>query len=347
MKLDSINKYAVRFEVLRNNAVYKEIYAADHSAEVRYIESSELKTSFNGLFYGYSKDINFLSDKLRPIVTINDIDYPVGVYIITTDQFLHSDGITIHKLEGYSLLYLAKQKKIEERLSFSAGENYITKIVLLLNQCGLTEIIADDSELTFATDREDWEVGTPILDIANELLREINYNEAWVDLYGTVRLSKYQRPSLSTIKHAYSAGEYSMIEPNYTKNTDRYGKSNVFRVVCDSPDLKTPMVAISENDSENSPFSTVNIGRVLYTENVENIPSQAALQAYADRLRDKSLQENEDVEFFTAPVPEHNAFDTVAIDNGDIAGIYTETEWRLQLAPGNSMYHKARRIYAE
>ena len=347
MKLDSINKYAIRFEVLRGNAVFQEIYAVDNSVEVQFIESSELKTSFRGVFFSYSKDINFLSDKLRPIVTINDIDYPVGVYIITTDQFSQSAGLTTHQLEGYSLLYLAKQKKIEERLSFSAGENYITRIVMLLNQCGLSEIIADDSDLAFATDREDWEIGTPILDIVNELLREINYNEAWVDLYGTVRLNKYQRPSLSTIKHAYSAGEYSLIESNYTKSTDRYGKSNVFRVVCDSPDLSTPMVAISENNSENSPFSTVHIGRVLYTENVDNIPSQDALQAYADRLRDKSLQENEDIEFYTAPVPEHNAYDTVAIDNGDIAGIYTETEWRLQLSPGQSMYHKARRVYAE
>lgn len=347
MKLNAVNTYSVRYEVLRGNAVFTEIYAMDNACEVQFIESSELKTSFRGVFFAYSQNINFLTDRLRPVVTINDTEYPVGVYVITTEPEQHLEGMTIRHIEGYSLLYLAKQKKIEERVSISAGSSYMTEILRLLNSCGLTDIEAEENLLTFATAREDWEIGTPILNIVNELLREINYNEAWVDLDGVVRLTAYRKPTLDNIQHNYSEGEYSTIESTFTKSTDRYAKSNVFRVMCNSPDLDEPMIAISENNAENSPFSTFNIGRVLYTERIDNIPSQSALQAYADRLRDKSLQENEDVEFYTAPVPEHNAFDTIAVATGELAGIYTETEWRLQLAPGASMYHKARRVYAE
>lgn len=346
MKLDAVNTFSVRYEVLRNNAVFAEIYAVDDSPNVQFIESSELKTSLRGQFFGYSDDIDFLTDRLRPVVVINDVEYPVGVYVITTESERYSDGVLTKELEGYSLLYLAQRKRIEERLSISAGTNYITAILELLASCGLTAIEADETDLTFSTAREDWDIGTSVLEIVNGLLAEINYNDAWVDLNGVVRLTKYVRPSLQNIKHTYSAGEYSMIESTYTRKSDRYGKYNVFRVVCESPDLEEPMAATAENNAEGSPFAISRLGRILYSERVDNTPSQAALQAYADRLRDKSLQETEEVEFYTAPVPEHNAFDTVALGNGELAGIYTETEWRLQLSPGASMYHKARRVYA-
>lgn len=346
MKLDAVNTYSVRFEVLRDNAVYSEIFAIDHSAEVQFIESSELKTSLRGQFFDYSDDINFLTDRLRPVVVINDVEYPVGVYAITTESEHCGNGVANKNLEGYSLLYLAQRKRIEERLSIPAGTNYMAVILDLLVSCGLTSIEADETDLTFAAAREDWNIGTPILEIVNELLAEINYNAAWVDLNGIVRLTKYIRPSLETIKHTYSAGEYSMIESTCVRKSDRFGKYNVFRVVCESPDLEEPMVAVSENNAEGSPFAISQLGRILYSEQIDSTPSQAALQAYADRLRDQSLQETEEVEFYTAPVPEHNAFETVALNNGNLTGIYIETEWRLQLSPGVSMYHKARRVYA-
>lgn len=346
MKLNAVNEYSVRYEVLRDNAVFAEIYPIDYSPSVQFIDSSELKTSFRGTFFEYSDEIDFLTDRLRPVIILNGVEYPMGVYVITTETLRYDSGVMQKDIEGYSLLYLAQRKRIEERVHIAAGKNYGTVIFELLVSCGISAIEADETDLTFAAAREDWDIGTPIIEIVNELLAEINYNEVWVDLNGVVRLTKYRQPTLETIKHTYSEGEYSLIESAYTKKSDRYGKYNVFRVICDSPDLDEPMVAISENNVDESPFSIARLGRILYTTKIDSTPSKAALQAYADRLRNQSLQETEEVEFFTAPVPDHNAFDTVALGNGGLTGIYTETEWRLQLSPGASMYHKARRVYA-
>ncbi len=346
MRLDAVNTWSARYEVLRDGGVYAVIHAVDHSGEVQFIESSELKMSLRGRFFGWPDDIDFLTDRLRPVVTVNGADHPVGIYVISTETENRSDGLVTREIEGYSMLYLAQQKKLESRIHLSAGSNYITEILGLLAGCGISGFESVPAAYVLSADREDWEIGTPILTIVNELLEEINYRPAWVDLRGAVRLTPYEVPSVETIAHTYSEGEYSMIEAGYSRTTDRYGKSNVFRVVCDSPDLDEPMVAIAENNAEGSPFAISRLGRILYTENVDGTPSQDALQARADRLRDQSMQVTEEAEYYTAPVPEHNAYDTVALAVGELSGIYTETEWRLPVAPGASMYHKARRVYA-
>lgn len=344
MILHDNNTFSVRYEVLRNNAVYAELQAMDNTVGIENSASSALKMSIRGTFYAYGADINFLTDRLRAVVTLNGKDYPAGIFVVATETFRHSEGVDSVTIEGYSLLYLACRKRLEEPLYIAKGTNYITQIVQLLNLCGIDRIEAEETSYTFRTAREDWEIGTSVLDIVNQLLGEISYNSVWVSLNGVVRLTGYRPPDSSEIRHTYSAGRYSVMEDSYEITTDRFEKCNVFRVTCESPDLDTDMTAVAENDSPDSPFSTVNIGRILHTEQVDNIPSQEALQDYADRLKYQSLQETETVEFATAAVPTHETYDVVALENGELAGIYAETGWRLPMSAGASMIHQARRV---
>lgn len=346
MNYRKLNTFSARYEVLRNGGVFATIYA-DGAPEIQYLDSSALKMSIRGTFFAYSDSIDFLTDRLRPVVTINGDDYPLGVFVITTEQVRRYDGAEVVELEGYSLLYLASRKRIEEPLHIASGTNYITQIVSLLSSCGLTDIEAEATTLTFSEAREDWDVGTPVLDIVNALLAEISYNSAWVENDGTVRLTAYTPPGIGNVAHVYSAGEASVIEGNYVKSTDRFAKYNVFRVTCDNPDKSAVMVAVAENSSADNPYSTANIGRVLYTEAVDNIPTQAALQTYANKLMYESLQETETVEFQTAINPEHSAGDTIALDAGDLSGIYREIEWRVSLSADGSMSHKVRRVITD
>lgn len=344
MRLHDVNTLSSRYEVLRDNAVYAQIYPISDDAEITNSESSVLKMSLRGSFYDYGDDINFLQDRLRIIAVINGEDYPFGTFIITTETKTRTGSVNGAEIEGYSILYLAQRKKIEEPLYISAGTNYITEIIQLLSSCGITEIEAEPTEYTFATSRSDWDIGTPVIDIVNQLLSEISYNSAWVSLNGVVRLTKYQSPDISRVNHTYSAGEYSVIGDDYKITSDRFSKANVFRVTCENPELESLMTAVSENNIADSPFSTVNIGRVLYVEQVDNIPSQAALQNYADKLKYQSLQTAETTEFETAIMPNHETYDIVALENGSLKGIFAETEWSLILSAGENMKHKARRL---
>lgn len=346
MRLKALNTFSVRYEILRGKTAVGEIRCADNSAEVRFAESSELAMSVRGRFFPFPAGIDFLTDRLRPVVIFNGEEFPCGIYCITTEEEAEEDGCRLITLEGYSLLYLAKRTKIEERITISAGENYITRIAALLASCGIEDIDAEGTTYTFSADRSDWEIGTPVLDIVNTLLGEINYRPAWADLSGRVRLTAYREPTAADIKRTYAAGEYSLIEPGYTRVIDRFGRANIFRVECDSPDLDEPMAAVSVNDSPDSPFSVSAIGRVLKVVRVDGVPSEKALQAHADRLRNESLKITEDADILTAPIPECNAYDVVGMASGALAGMYTVMGWRLPLSPGASMAQRIRRVYA-
>ncbi len=342
MKLRERNTFSVRYEVLRNGGVYGTV-EAETVPEIQCNTESNLVLSIKGAFVA-DGDYNFLTDRLRPVITLNGKEYPVGIYVVTTEERSEKNGHKIVGIEGYSVLYLARRKKTETRLHVNAGENYITVISNLLASAGITSIEAQTTDYTFATEREDWDIGTSILDIVNALLAEISYENAYVDLEGRVILKKYMPPSLESVKHLYTEGEESVIIPEYVLTDDKYNKANVFRLTCDNPDMDAVMVAVAENNLASSPFSTVNIGRVLHNEKVNNVPSLEALQERANAMRDKSLQTTEEIQFMTAITPTHTPHDVVALKVGEASGIFAETGWRLTISPDNDMIHTARRI---
>lgn len=341
-------EFSARYEVLRGGGVYRQIYPAGYpetAPEISCVSSSELKMAIRGSFYRDNFDgINFLTDRLRVVVIINGVEYPCGLFVVTSEIYRKAGTLKVVDIEGYSPLYLAQRKKIENRLYISAGTNYVTQINSLLMSAGLTDIISTPASLTFASAREDWEIGTPYLTIINDLLGEINYNTAWVDLSGAVHINKYTAPTLASITQIYTAGKFSIIGDDYTMSSDIHSKCNVFKVICSNPDLSAPMVATAENNDPSIPFSTANIGRVLSVTTVNSTPNQTALQETANNLRLKSLLSTQTIEFETAINPTHTSFDVLALDNDELSGIFEETEWSMVLSPAANMKHKAKRV---
>jgi hypothetical protein len=334
---------AVRYDVLRNGSAVGQIYA-NGTPTITMQSTSELKTSLSGMFHDYRADgYNFLSDRLRPVVFIGDAEYPCGTFVVTAENEDHADGVTVIHIEAYSLLYLLQRTKIEERVYYAAGTLYTAALEDLLITAGIVDYDIEASALTLATDREDWDIGTPYLAIINQLLSEMSYNSAYMDNAGKIVLSKYAAPSLSIIDFTYRAGAFSIIGSDYSRSNDFHSKSNVFKIICSNPDLEAPLTATSENDESSSPFSTVNIGRVLNVSYIDNIASQEALQDKADELKMKSMLSTEEVTFYTAINPEHSVFDVVALDNGDLTGLFAETSWTMPLSAASMMTHTARR----
>lgn len=292
-----------------------------------------------------SREINWLTDRIRPVLIINGAEYPCGLFIATTPEKMITGGQEVWSLEAYSPLYLANRVKIEGAYTITAGTNYMAAVQELLRTAGITAYAAEETDLVLATDRADWPSGTPVLTVINQLLSEINYRSAWVDLTGTVRLTKYTAPSAETIRHTYAMGQYSIVSGDATATTDYFDKANVFRAVCSSPDLDEPLVATVENADPNSPYSTVSLGvRILQEETVDSVPDLATLQERAEIMLTKSLQTTETVEFVTALYPVHESWDTVALDLGTITGIFTETGWTMLLDASGEMRHTAERV---
>lgn len=344
MEYTSNNTIGLRVEVLRDGGVYTtlEPYSAP---EVQNVAASVLKMSMRGTFLQPENEIRWLTDRIRPVLIINGNEFPVGWYIPTTPEWTVEGERKILNLEGYSMLYLAERVKIPSGYTIAKGTNYIGAVQELLRTAGITRYDAEETTLVLATDRADWEPGTTVLTVINQLLSEINYRSAWVDLSGRVRLTKYRKPGTENIQHIYNAGDYSIISANASVTTDYFDKANVFRVVCASPDLNAPLIAEVENNDPNSAFSTVSLGvRIVETMEVDSVPDMETLQEMAETMYTKSLQTTETVQFTTALAPVHETHDVVALGLDGATGIYTETEWRMVLDASGEMIHKAERV---
>ena len=345
IRLESVNSVRYRFTVWHNGAPLCELEPYG-TGQLVHDGGAELQDSIQQTFLDYrSLGVDFVGDILRVECEMNGASFPLGRYCVTTERPSMSGGAAVMEVEGYSLLWILTQCKIETIRTWTAGTLYTEVIGGLLVEAGLTDYALEASEAVLATDRADWDIGSEFIEIINDLLAEINYNPLYVDFGGTVRATKYRAPTLSGVTHTYTAGEGSVIRADYDSELDRFGVANVFVAICDNPELEEAMRAEAVNSDPASPYSTVNLGRrVPRIERVDNTPDLATLQDTADRMLSESLETTERIEIVTAPQPDHTANETLLVEVGELAGVYRETGFEFELSPGGQMKHKAVRV---
>lgn len=339
-----IRSYSVRVDVIRNGATLTTLHhvsdpLVDCNSEAR------IKMSVSGIFHNNAK-VNWLTDELVPYQIIDGKEHPVGVFPVGTISYgTDENGMETVTVEAYDRCMILNQTKAERIIHFPAGKNYIVAVEELLTEAGISLYMSTPSTATMQTDREDWQIGTPYLDIVNALLSEINYSQVWFDSRGYARLQPVKTPQALNIDHRYGEMEkINLLKRPCSVETDIFDAPNVFIAVCSNPDLETPMVATAVNDNPMSSLSTFRRGRrIVKTYKVDNIPNQAELEAYANTLKLNGMIASEVATISTANLPGHGVFDTVAITHPDIEGIFQEISWSLVLAPGQSMLHKIRR----
>lgn len=334
-----MRKIETRFDVVRNGVRFAELKCRDVPV-VGMVSDADIKMTLSGEFK--PADINYLTDYIRPYLLVDGTAFPLGEYVVGTFRE-HLNGVTI---EAFDKSLIVQQDALSERLSLPAGTPYTNAIQALLVGCGITNILCDASTAALQTVREDWEIGTDKLTVVNQLLAEINYNPLWFDMNGLARLHKYTAPSADRIDHYYKADEFSIIKPEYTRETDIFNACNVFIAMCSNPEFDEPLTATAINENPSSMLSTIRRGRRIVAPviKVDNIASQEALQEYVDKIRNDSMISTETDEFTTALNPTHTVGDTVALDHEHLKGIFTETEWSLPMGAGELMTHKVRRV---
>ena len=334
-----------RFQILRNNVPYDELHALSVPT-LRYQGSATITRSFSGTFRKPTKDINWYNDRIRPQMRLNGTWHNLGVFVASSVAENYANGASNIELQAMDRALLVKQVSTEGLLHLTAGERYLDVIKRMLSECGITGLLSDENEDVLTTDREDWNEGTSYIVIVNALLSEIAFAPLWFDAEGYARLTRYTEPSAANIDHVYSSGNSSLIADGCNVVQDIYNPVNVFKVVVSNADMDAPLSATAVNDSVTSPISTVNLGRRILAPIVrlDNIASQEALQAYADKLRFESQLAEEKITFTTANLPTHSNADTIALEHERLRGIYHETDWTMQLAYSGKMTHKAKRI---
>lgn len=337
-----------RVDVLRNGAPITHLqWDTGSPPQIIASRDATIHTSIKGTFL-VNDAVDYLSDELQPVMTIDGQETPLGIYQAATPSIKGAAGQKRVEVEAYDRCWRVYSNRTETILHLSAGASYLTEIRKLLTACGVALVIATPSDTTLQTDREDWDIGTSYLTIVNDLLAEINYNSLWFDASGVARLEPYQEPSAQNIDWSYGTTDLFLPDrhpgPNFSDEEDIFDAPNVFICVCSNPDLEQPMVATAVNDNPQSRKSTFRRNmRIASLIKVDNIASQEELQAYADRMRNESLLSTRAITFYTLNDPGHGIGDVLALTHDDIGGIYLETGWQMQLSAGSLMTHSAKR----
>lgn len=335
-----------RYIVVRNGADFTELHPIRDGVPILMMnESAEIKMSFSGSFAA-DDSINWLTDQIRPELVIDGVPSPLGVYLPATVTPSEDESTRSVQVEAYDRCWLVRDNYTEDRLFFAAGTNYIETIRQLLTSAGIVNVIATSNAATFSEDREDWDIGTSLLTIVNDLLAEINYNPLWFNAQGIGILEPASVPSAANIKHTLDSDNIrSLLLPEISRETDVYQAPNVFLCIVSNADKSGPMVATSENDNPQSPLSIPRRGRrIVSMQRVDNIASQEELQAYADRLRNESLITGETINVKTALLPGFGVADVVALHYGELSALCIERGWSMQLQVGGTMSHTLERV---
>lgn len=333
--------YDVRLDVLRNGVKYKTLKIVD-APKIRFNSEAELKSGMSGSFK-YDADLNLITDELQPIQIIDGTEYPMGIYDISVSQENTNEIDKSTYFEAYDRCFLLKTTRTEEIIHISAGTSYINTIKQFLTTCGIAMVISDANADVFATDREDWEIGTDYLKIINQLLSEINFKSIWFDSRGYAMLEKKKAPNNQNINHRFGK-EAELVAMTCSSQIDIYDKPNVFICVCNNADYAEPLIARAVNDNPISSLSIFKRGRrIAKTYRVDNIASQEELDNYANQLRNESMLSSEIVTVNTPNLGYYSSEDIIALENYSITGIFVELSWDLTLSLGGKMKHKLRR----
>lgn len=333
--------------VIRNGARFKEILIDENDPpSVTISKDAEIHCSMQGSF-DYDEGIDYLKDELQLVSVINGNEMPIAVFTIASASKETFEGHSKIRLECYDRALVLHNNRCDTLLFVEKGTNYIAAIRSMLSKCGITRVYATPTSNVLQTARE-YGLGNDFLSICNELLSEINYDSIFFDGDGVCVLRPHTGPSADNIKWRYGDNELFTIEQHtqddYVESDDIYDAPNVFVCTCANPEMDADMVAVSVNQNPASRKSTFSRGmRIVRVVPLDNIASQAELQAYADRIRNESLWSNRTLTFSSLYDGNHGVGDTIAISNEAISGIYVEETVDFQLNENPMVRHTARK----
>jgi len=336
-----------RFHVVRDGGDFCLLQPAPGSSPtIRMDDSGDIKTSLTGSFLIPEAEVDWMTDEIRPEMIIDGTVHRLGMFLPATVTENDDEPCKTIQIEAYDRGWLARDTTAESMPFFASGTNYLDAVGSQLTGAGIVRISFTPTEATLTEDREDWFVGTSALQIANDLLDEINYDHVWFDGDGTCVLKPASTPTAENIMHVLDESNVeSLLLPGMSRSTDFYSTPNVFICICSNADKAAPLVSIAENTNPQSPLSIARRGRrIVEVVQVDNIASQEELDLYSQRLVTESMLTGETINVQTALLPGFGVGDVTALQYGDIFSICRERAWTMQLNVGGTMTHSLERV---
>lgn len=336
-----------KYKLLDKQGVFKKDLFNIKSCDIEYLSLSRLKMSAR-ITMADDTDIDFLNDLIQVICVIDDIETPVGQFIIAS-PVQDIEIVTERTCDCYSKLLYFDWDKLRTRLVLPAGTNVVNEVKRQIGT-GYTFDIPDSLQVT-STVRE-WEVGTPKLDIINDLLNSINYETLTVNSQGTFVSSPYVLPENRPVEitydwtlkeEDYTAKKFNGIEKSVKIEFDAFDIPNIFVRYTNNLQLGTQLVSEYVNNRADSKLSVINRVPITNCEEVTDVTDLTTLQAITKRNAVEWTQKYESVEFSTAIYPYHDYLTCVYLKVYNVNSKFIETSWSMECRVGGKMNHRGRR----
>jgi hypothetical protein len=324
--------------------VFKRSLSCVLGATVDYNSLTRLKTSATVTLTDFDDGIDFLNDQIQINVIIDGVKTGLGRFLISSPRRDIDGGEVTRVCDCYSRLLILDEDKTTLRKSVPAGTNVIAEVKRILQDYGGMNI--PDNIAVTQTVRE-WEIGTPILTVVNDLLATVNYTSLRVDNNGAFVSEPYTLPTERVIELTYTDNDASIIYRQLSENIDIFGVPNVIIRYTNDPDINPPIVASYTNNSSDSPTSVVNRGRqIVDAEEVSDVADLQTLQDICKRDAYELTDKYQHVEFSTAINPLHDYLTCIYLKCYDIDSKMIETSWSVECQTGGEMKHVCRRVVA-
>ena len=351
MTIASSTQYKWRLDIIRGHVKIGEAKAIsvsckfDESADVTRTMSAEVPTDgfiVNSPSSLISVTYDMFTDRLRPVVVIDDTEFDLGDYIVIGAPKESNGKTNTYSIEAYDETMILKEAAAEARLYFAAGSRYLDIINTLLTNCSLTRTISDLTDATITADRE-FAIGTTYLSIINTLLAEINYSNIHAGSSGNLYITKYRSKVASD--YAYTSKNATLIG-SVKCDTDIYSLPNVIIGYVSNPDIDTTLICKKVNDSPVSEISTVKRGyKVVSAKEYNDCPDQATLQGIVDQRYMDATQATETAEITTLPDGPHEYGSYCALDINGTSALYREVGWSV-VFDGQMSHSLERKVFA-
>ena len=295
-------------------------------------------TSVIGSWIEVNNTFDMFSDRLRPVMVIDDTEYNFGDYMVISAPLSDDGKEVMYDVEAYDETMLLKQAALTERKYYAVGSSYLTIIGSLLTDCGLSKVIEDPTDAQITIDHE-YAIGTTYLEIVNALLEEIGYSPIYAGQSGYLYLT--QNTLKTTADYVYNDDNSTLVD-SISTDTDIYSLPNVVVGFVSSPDIPTVMKYKRVNDSPESVISTIRRGySVVEAFELNDCPDATTLQLAVDNRFLQSTQATETATITTMPDGDHPYGSNVSLGQNGANTLFREVGWSVDF--GGKMTHNLER----
>ena len=281
-------------------------------------------------------------EAIRIYMVLNNEKSLLGTFLVSTPSSTFENISESLEVTCYSTLWLLKADKTDKRYYISKGTNAVNEVRRILNdRFSRYSNMLVDSDKTTSVDKE-YEIGTPYIEIINDLLDCINYTSLYVDAEGTYIAKPYVLPKDREVEFTYNEDDVNnILETSCKSELDLFNVPNKFvRYISDA---EVDLVATYTNEYGVTGTQATGIINVDAQE-VKDVSDYDTLYNLCKKASAEATSIYHKVEFNTAINPNHLYMNCISLKYYRCNGKFIETSWDMQLETGGSMTHNVREV---